>query len=351
MASGTRRDIFAEWFAALEEVGESFVVQLGRCTATMTEPEWFFLPHQQFDGLGGLAHVLRTEKHVDVDLPKTAEKRPSWPRLVLALLRSAFRVRTRSARFRRPIDESWKGPADGQPMRPTAIAWTLFTRKETAELRQAARKRGVSLNVWLFWALKEALRPELVPGPGAMEWVFPISMRGAVPCEKDTDNQAFSIELGFKQDATPEKIENAIRLEMRRGTQWLGPWLIGMMRLLSPSALKRSVQQASRFYKMGSYTNLGARAPAQEERSGAAPAGEEEWWMVFGSILKTQPVGMACITWRGCMSVTLRIHPALSQDRRLAEGWLADWRRIACAPAASPAAAEANGAKGAAVRL
>ncbi|HLK40861.1 MAG TPA: hypothetical protein VKU41_29105, partial [Polyangiaceae bacterium] len=315
---------------ALEEIGGSVAVQLGRCTATMTEPEWYFLTHQQFDGLGGLAHVLRTVKHVNIDLPTTTEKRPSWPKLVLALLRSIFRVRTRAARFRRPIDESWKPPPGEHPMRPSASAWTLFTRKETAELRLAARRRGVSLNVWLFWALKEMLRPELAPG-GNMEWVFPISMRGAIPYEKDTDNQAFSIELGFRPDATPEAIESSIRREMRRGMQWLGPWLIGAMRFLTPAALKRTIQQSSRVYKTGSYTNLGARAPAEEERSGAEPTGEEEWWMAFGVVLKTQPVGMVCLTWRGCMSVTLRIHPALSQDRQLAEEWLATWRRIACA--------------------
>jgi hypothetical protein len=322
-----RRDLAGEWFAALEELGESFLFRLGRFRAGMAEPEWFFLPHQDYDGIGGLAHVLRSEGS-DIDVPRMTEKPPSWWGLLLAFLRLFFRRKARPMRWR-GIDDGWKStrPEDAAP---TALAWTLFSKQDTLRLRDVARARGVSLNAWMLWALKEAVLPHLVPGSGDIEWVVPVNMRGVVQADRDTANQATAIEVTFAADADPHQVHASIRRELARGLHWLAARLMGMMaRWLDPKAVRRAAQREAQVPKQGSFSNMGLLGPS---RSADGTEDRDEWWMAFNPVLKARPVGVACLTWRGRLAVTLQLHPALSRDLAEARAWLNAWRDRALPP-------------------
>ena len=52
-------DPIRPWFDAAEEMGEFIGIRFGRVTPGAVEPEWMFLPHTDYDGIGGLAHLLR----------------------------------------------------------------------------------------------------------------------------------------------------------------------------------------------------------------------------------------------------------------------------------------------------
>src|ERR1043165_2317609 len=52
-------DPIAPWFIAAEELGEFIGIRFGRVPPEGTEPEWMFLRHTDFDGIGGVAALLR----------------------------------------------------------------------------------------------------------------------------------------------------------------------------------------------------------------------------------------------------------------------------------------------------
>jgi hypothetical protein len=320
---GARRDLFAEFFDAIEATGEYCGFFLGRLRPGMPEPEWFFFRHQEYDGLGALAHQLRTHDGIEVRIPSGAEPPSRWALVVAACRLLADALRGRRSLIWRSMNPSW-APQEEASVRPTAVAWSLFTEEETARLREAARRRGISFNAWLLWSLKEAVLPAL-SGRGTLDWHLPVNMRGALPADRDTANQALSLEVSFAPEATPAAVDDAIRVERRRlriwwiaiVMAWLGRWMSGKR---FRKLIQQTVEQQA---WTGSFSNLGNIVPTAELADGG------EWWLALNPVVRTGPVGMACVTWRGRLGVTLQLHPVLASDPSVAHAWLAAWRRVA----------------------
>jgi hypothetical protein len=319
--AGAPRDLIGEWFSALEAEGECFTFRLGRYREEMRGPDWYFLPHERYDGLGGLAHVLRTELETAIELPRSAEKPPSRFSKFLAALYCLLRRRSRPMRFR-DEDPSFE-PRSAAAVQPTALAWTLFSAAETEMVRNAARKQGVSLNAWLLWGLARSTLPSLVAGTGNFQWIVPVNMRGHAKTARDTDNAAWTLDVAFEPDAAPEQVQAAIGEQMRHKAHW-GSWeLFKLLRFLKPEALKAIAQREMQVRKQGSFSNLGRLEPRSDLIRSSG-----DWWMVFNPVLRYRPVGAACLTWCGKLALTLQLHPALSRDPRVAREWLDAWRRF-----------------------
>lgn len=318
------RDIHRHWFDCLERMGESFQFRLGRYRPGMNQPEWFELPHQDFDGLGGLAHVLRTTQKTSLPLPALATVQlPSTIRRWMAAARLLCR---RPAQPRR-----WLRPSEGSARwAEAARAWTLFSAEETIALRTNARNHGVSLNAWLLWGLAGTCLPHLAPGRQGAAWIVPINMRGAVAAERDTDNLASILDIAFPLPAAPSDVDAALRTEQRKLAHF-GAWqLLQLVGRLHPRLQEAVVRHESRVPKHGSFSNLGRLASAD-----ASKADAPEWWMAFNPVIESRPIGMACLTWHDRMAVTLQIHPVLGCSEPEAEHWLTAWRETVLAPSDS----------------
>jgi hypothetical protein len=318
------RGIHGNWFDALERMGESFLIRLGRYRPGMRQPDWFFLPHQDFDGLGGLAHLLRTKERTELAIPQLAPTdRPS----ALAKWMSALRLLCR-----RPVrPRSWQPTAaKSSASTEAAFAWTLFSAADTLSLRAIARSRGVSLNAWLLWALAESCLGRLAPGREGAAWIVPVNMRGAVPGERDTANLASILDVAFQLPASPSVVDAALRKE-RSTHAHFGAWqLLKMVGDFPPGVRQAIVRREAKVPKHGSFSNLGQLEPLHRTDSNVA-----EWWMVFNPVIRSRPVGMACLTWQGRMAVTLQLHPALNCTEREALDWLATWRSLVLPPSSS----------------
>ncbi|HSY19995.1 MAG TPA: hypothetical protein VK815_16745, partial [Candidatus Acidoferrales bacterium] len=79
-------DPIAPWFVAAEALGEYIGIRFGRIAPGKTEPEWIFLRHAEFDGVGGLADIFRRRGATVATLPQI--KHPAEPSL-LPLLKMA----------------------------------------------------------------------------------------------------------------------------------------------------------------------------------------------------------------------------------------------------------------------
>jgi hypothetical protein len=324
------RDIHNDWFDTLEKMGESFQFRLGRYRPDMKKPDWFFLPHQHFDGLGGLAHLLRTTQRTELEIPiLTQNDRPSTLAKWLAALRLLCR---------RPVrPRPWRLPQAGtNPSKEPALAWTLLSAADTLALRASARSRGVSLNAWLLWGLAESCLGHLAPGRKGTAWIVPINMRGAVPCERDTANLASILDIAFPLPTHPQAVDAALRTE-RRKLGHFGAWqLLQLVGRLPPWVRQAIIRHEANVPKHGSFSNLGQLEPLNTAASDVA-----EWWMAFNPVIRSRPVGMACLTWQGRMAVTLQLHPVLNRSEGEARDWLSTWRNLVLPPCeGAPAAGQ-----------
>jgi hypothetical protein len=321
-----KRDIFAEFFDALEDAGEYCAIHVGRYCAGMTAPEWTQFRHQEYDGLSALAHLVRAKENVEIDIQTSPNPPSSWS-LFVAFVRLIFVwLRRRPPMRWRRLDRSWR-PVAATPSRPTAIAWSLLSKEETLRLEELARSRGVSVNAWLLWALKEAIVPELVPGSGVLAWHMPVNLRGAFSFEGETGNSNFSLEVTFPPEAGPEEVHKAIWQELRLRRHWVvAKWMFSFGWILAPWIFRRIVRRAASLTPWkGSFSNTGAMAPRNADAVGDA----EQWWIGLNPVAKSGPLGAGCVEWRGRMALSVQIHPALATDPQVARDWISSWRRFA----------------------
>ena len=328
MVARAKRDIFAEFYNALEEMGEYCAFEIGRYGAGMTAPEWTHFRHQEYDGSRAFAEVLRTRFALDTDVDiGTSSNPPSFWTLFVALIRLIFiSMRRRGPMRWRRFDAAWRAGAATRA-RPAAVAWSLFSREETLRMRALAQAQGVTMQAWLLWALKQAIVPELVPGSGVVSWHVPISMHGAFPSEKDRGNGNFSLEVTFPLEAAPAEVHKAIRQELRLRRHWVvAKWAYSYAWLIAPWIFRRLVKLGATLPPwQGSFSNSGSVGPEDIE----LPAGMEEWFIGLNPVVKTSPVGACSSEWCGRLALSLQIHPALATDPQVARDWLASWSKFA----------------------
>src|SRR5262245_25472229 len=131
-------DPISPWFIAAEELGEFIGIRFGRLTES-GEPEWEFLPHTNYDGIGGLAEILRKRGATLHRLPQIKHySNSSWVSLVRSLPKYV------SPR-RRLIWDAIDGTSRQSTSKdsPTAVAWHAFDEGTTTQMRRICRKAGV----------------------------------------------------------------------------------------------------------------------------------------------------------------------------------------------------------------
>jgi hypothetical protein len=320
-----KRDIIAECYDALEEMGEYCDFYVGRYRAEMADPEWTRFRHQEYDGASAFAEVVRTKFNVDVDIETSPNPPSAWTLIVafLHLVIDAFR-RLRPMRWRR-ADPAWR-PTPGTASPPVAVAWSLFTRQETEEVVRMARSHRVTLQAWLLWSLKEAVASEFVPGTGTLFWYLPVNMHGAFP-SVEGGNSNFSLEVRFPVEATPDDVQKAIRREFRLRRHWVIAkatyslsWMVmrWMLRPLVRFAWRQPPSQ-------GSFSISGSTTFEDLEHRDDG----DEWFIGLKPVIKTSPFGCSCVEWRGLLSLAMQIHPSLANDPQVARDWIGAWRKAA----------------------
>lgn len=309
-------DFFYHWFSELEAQGEETTFRLGNVRGS-APPSWVELPHHSFDGLGGLAHVLAERRGTQLSLPTLPGPYPGLPARWLAALRLLFR--------RPPRLLPWRSErAELRAREPSAQAWQLLSADLTDELRQRARAAGISLNALLLHALTSALEPLLETGPGSIEWVVPVNMRGVEAALRSTDNQAVTLDIHFPMNASAQLVDAKLRAELHQKAHF-GAWqLLRCLGHAGPKLVRALARRELELRKHGSFSNLG------NLRSQRTPV-EPEWWLAFNPVQRTRPIGAACLTFHGRLSLTLNIHAVLGLERTQAQGIVNEWLELSLA--------------------
>lgn len=303
-------DFFYHWFSEVEAQGEETTFRLGSVSGG-SPPVWLELPHHSFDGLGGLAFALAQRRDAQLSLPVLREPYPGRVLRWVAALRLLFRRQPRLLPWR---EERAQLASHERPV----AAWQLLSADMTSELRERARRQHISLNALFLERLTQALAPLLQTGPGSIDWVVPINMRGLEPRLAPTANQAVTLDVHFPLGASAQVIDHKLRQELRKNAHF-GAWqLLSWLGRAGPKLVRALARRELKVRKHGSFSNLGSL-------QSSVCSIEPQWWMAFNPVQRSRPIGAACLTYQGRLSLTLNIHPVLGVSAVAAQRLLDDW--------------------------
>ena len=314
-------DPISPWFVAAEDLGEYIGVRFGRINPDGSEPEWIFLRHADYDGIGGFAHILRNKGAAIDALPE--QPHPARPsrfdvlRLAPIYLQSRRQPRWNS----RVIQPQTKGASRHQV--PTAVAWHVFSEIETNQIIAASKRHGVSVNSLLVNTLTRGIRPFLEDSSATVPWMIPVNLRGKVRRDRDTANFTSCVGVKVKAGEIPSETHRNIFAALDRKVHWanwqaydLGKFTShGMRKFLIATGL--AISQLS----LGSFSNLGVWDAAKSISVDACRGN----WLFSPPVLRCQPIGAGCVTFQNQLSLTIQAHPELTTQASVCQAWIQSW--------------------------
>lgn len=302
-------------------------MRFGRLDPGAAEPRWELLPHSRYDGLGGLATLLRRDGFVPRGhvVPLGRERRPPGA-LVRASAMQAYLTSCSASPWIWP--RLRPAPPDGRPS--PNVGWTVFEPGETAALRAAAKRHGVSMNSWLLSHLSrlvEERRRVRAPGLG---WILAVNLRGAVALERPTANHAAALPLNLPRNAGARAVHAVVEDAIRRGLHW-GAWdmVRACGRLLGERAIEIVYEQGWNLPGkwVGMFSNLG-------KLRGGGPSGVS--WLFAPPVCRGLPFGAGCVTWNGRLSLVVQFDFRIPAEIEPAQAWIRAWRNRLLADARQP---------------
>ncbi|WP_367874870.1 hypothetical protein [Luteolibacter sp. Populi] len=314
-------DPIRPWFRALKELGDCIEIRFGQIKPGTSEPEWHFLEHTDYDGIGGLAKLLRERGGEVGDLPMITHPAPlnwwSFLKVVPAMMGPRRRLQWK------PMPEGPPPPPPNQP--PAAVAWHVFSEEETLKIRQSARNAMVTVNTMLLKYLDRSVRPFLMDPSNAVPWMIPVNLRGKVEQPADTENHSTYIGIRIFASEGMQEVHRQIYENLESG-QHCGHWMAFTASKFSSPALKKKLILADRAttqWNLGGFSNLGVWDP--DKRIDAADCQGD--WLFAPPVLESQMIGAGCVTFQGRLSLTLHVHPNLTTAREVPEEFMNRWVR------------------------
>jgi hypothetical protein len=315
----TTSDPIRAWFHSAEDLGEYIGIRFGRLAPGTTEPEWFFLRHTDFDGIGGLADLLRRRGAKIERLPGV--KHPSEPSIGHLLRASPKYLKPRHALKWRSLTPDPSAQTKGNP--PRAFAWHIFTEEETTQIRRVCRKANYTVNSFLLKHLTKAIRPCLQDESSVVPWMVPVNVRGKVARDKDVENHSSYVCVNIASYETVYDVHRSIYAALARGEHWAnwysyksgGFTTNGIRKFLIAKGL--AVSQ----WNIGGFSNLGDWDPDKTITQADCQGG----WFFAPPVLRCQHIGAGCVTFQNRLSTLIQVHPELTSDPAVPKAWVHDW--------------------------
>jgi hypothetical protein len=317
--TGPAADPIAAWFIAAEELGEFIGIRFGRLAPGTTEPEWIFLPHTDFDGIGGLAEILRRRGAKVEGLPQIKHPvAPSWISLLRALPK--FLSPRRPVKWR-PLARASAAGNCRQP--PTAVAWHVFDEAATTRIRRVCKKADVTVNSFLLKHLTRAIRPFLEDHSAVVPWMIPVNIRGRVDRGRDTAVHTSYVGIKVQSSETEQDIHRNVYAALRRGEHWANWRMYLLGRFLSPRLRRHLIAtgKCASQWNLGGFSNLGDWDPDKKITQADCQGG----WLFCPPVLRVASVGAGCATFQNRLSLTIQAHPALTTDSAVPRAWVQNW--------------------------
>lgn len=300
-------------------MGEFIGIRFGRIAPGKTEPEWMYLPHKEFDGIGGFAEILRKRGATLKRLPQI--RHPASPsRLSVLKLLPRYLEPRRRLKWA-PFNGGSTKPLSDQP--PVAAAWHVFDEAETLRIRRACRKTGVTVNSFLLTNLSRAIRFFLEDPSSVVPWMIPVNVRGKVFQSRDTANYSSYISIKVQSYETVHDVHRNIYAALARKEHWANWYSYDLGRFTTNGIRKFLIQKelATSSWNLGGFSNLGDW-DAEKEITGDECAGT---WLFSPPVLRFQQIGAGCVTFQNRLSLLIQTHPELNTNSDVTNAWMQNW--------------------------
>src|SRR5579859_89251 len=319
MLSG-RFDAISPWFRDAEELGEYIGIRFGRVVPGQSEPEWIFLRHAEYDGIGGLAEILRRRgAQLSRLLQLKYPLEPSWSPFIRSLPKY---LRKRQKLQWVPLE---RGPSviGSAQKPPQAVAWHVFDEQTTTHVRRVCRKAGVTVNSFLLKHLTKAIRPFLQDQSSVVPWMIPVNLRGKVLRDSDTSNYSSYVGVKVKSFETLQDVHHNIYAALGRGEHWANWNSYQLSRILGSATRKSLIRKglAISEWFLGGFSNLGDWDSDRLIRN----SGCQGAWLFAPPVLRFQLVGAGCVTFQNRLSLTIQAHPDLTNSPAVPRAWISNW--------------------------
>jgi len=312
-------DPIAEWFVAVQRLGDYIGIRSGRVPCGAKDPEWIFLPHTHVDGIGGVAEILRQRGAKLERLPQIKHPlSPSWSAVFRAIpkyLAPRHRVKWL------PLEQG-DGAADGaQPAR--AVGWHVFDEGPTTQIKRVCRKTGVTVNSFLLKHLTKAIRPYLEDQSSVVPWMVPINIRGKVDRGRDTDVHTSYVGVRVRSYETVQDIHRNIYAALNTGEHWAN-WRMYLLGRYTTAGIRDYIvakELGTSQWNLGAFSNLGDWDP---EKKITAPDCQGAW-LFCPPVFKCQLVAAGCVTFQNRLSLTIQAHCSLTTNPAVTKTWIQNW--------------------------
>jgi hypothetical protein len=314
-------DPISSWFLAAEELGEYIGIRFGQLLPGRTDPEWTFLRHAEFDGIGGFAEILRKRGAELHRLPQI--KHPAAPSL-LSGLRTWPKYGAPRHRLKWGEGEI-EGPAGktSSSQAPSAVAWHVFDEQATTQVRRVCRRVSITVNSFLLKHLTKAIRPFLKDESAVIPWMVPVNMRGKVVRDRDTANYSSCIGVKVRSYETAHDIHKNIYAALGRGEHWANWYAYQSAKFLTHGMQKYLIvsEKCTSQWNLGGFSNLGDWDP-DKQISKPDCLGP---WLFCPPVLRFQLVGAGCVTFQNRLSLMIQVHPELTTNPSTPALWMHNW--------------------------
>jgi len=312
-------DPIKPWFISAEELGEFIGIRFGRIAPGDTEPEWMFLPHKEFDGIGGFADILRKRGAKLGRLPQIRHPASPSKLAVLKLLPKYLEPR-RGLKWA-PFSGAPAAPSNDKP--PVAVAWHVFDETETLSIRRVCRKAGVTVNSFLLKNLSKGIRFFLEDPSSVVPWMVPVNLRGKVFRERDTANFSSYISVKVQSYETVHDIHRNIYAALARKEHWANWYAYELGRFTTGGMRKFLLEKelATSSWNIGGFSNLGDWDTGKEITAEECLGN----WLFAPPVLRFQKIGAGCVTFQNRLSLLMQTHPELNNNPEITDAWMQNW--------------------------
>ncbi len=301
-------DWAAKWFEIRAEMGQSDMATMMYQDKDKVFKKVHF-PHREADGFGKILSVLQQEG-IKIKAPIRPLKKPS------SLLHFYLLLKGLLIHPRLP-NNPWKNfSSEAQSGGPDEVSYWFLTSSENEKLKSLAKSNHLNLSFFIVSEIDQIIKRRLYKNPqDPGVWLSPVDLRGAFPNAKAGQNFVSFIPTVLVGINNSEAVKNSYekyKSDLKAGVYWafwelahIGKWIgLGGMRWLIK-------QGANRSFWMGSFSDLGV----WNQEALLSSSAKDRYWVLAPPGSQAYPVGITTIEWCGNRSITIKVHPAICNQK------------------------------------
>ncbi|NBW82247.1 hypothetical protein EBR21_10890 [bacterium] len=194
---------------------------------------------------------------------------------------------------------------------PDFSARRVFSHQSSQRILQAAKRQNISLTAFMLWHLNSVISENLMlPEQKKSHWVLPINMRRQKGEELRIENRISSVGLHFDKDLGAEELGALYSATLNPVHAFANEILTEILAMLGERRLLELARSRGKANSWtGIFTNLG--------QWDFPDSPQLDHWPLAVSITPpggtpVLPIGAGIMSWRGHLSLSLRLHPALA---------------------------------------